>query len=263
MQNRYDILVIITDDEINRKFKDIWIRNLKDTNFNLWFVYGRGKGHNEHSEGKEKGIRVVKGDSYIDLYANVPETFENIIYKTLVCLDYVKNVTSSDFIIRSNMSTLINPEKLEKFLTTLPKSNVFGGPFIGNNTEHLLISGTLMIMSRDITDYIVNTSFVNNHNEDVIINRLLPDTYTTFNVSRLDFVDKVIYHKSFKDNKNIFCYRFKTQNRHKDAVLMKLIMDNFDNIYSIKELNLSHSIEELPLYQHLYNTPHVHRRNKR
>ncbi len=266
---RTPILVIITDNVIDEKFKNVWIDNVKMYNdkFTLWFVYGKENRTIENYIRIETVFgdsKVVNNDTHNELYINIPDTFENIIFKTLVSMSYVLNVTNCNYLIRTNMSTLLNLDKFEKIFNNLPKKNLFAGPFIGNINKRPWISGTLFIMSRDTVEYILSKPFVNDKNEDIIINTLVPDEFVSFNIPRLDFIqDTVLYHKSFIGNEDILCFRFKTSDRLYDATLMNDLMISLGQhketlTHFVSNLGLCIR-EEMPVYQHVYNTPCIYK----
>jgi len=63
------------------------------------------------------------------LYIKGRETYTNILYKTIQSLNYVFKELSSeyDYVIRSNISTIIDLTNLYTFASTLPKTGVYTG----------------------------------------------------------------------------------------------------------------------------------------
>lgn len=57
------------------------------------------------------------------------ETLPNITYKTIMGLDYIHNNISSsyDFVVRTNVSTLINLNNLFNFLSSIENKNIYTG----------------------------------------------------------------------------------------------------------------------------------------
>ena len=99
------------------------------------------------------------------------EFYKGILGKTLKSLEYlIQKGLVYDFIVRTNISTLINLDLLYKHLTNIPTENIYTGGFILNlqwldpeagiidetlfGTEFL--QGTCIILSWDIVNKLVN-----------------------------------------------------------------------------------------------------------
>lgn len=138
------------------------------------------------------------------------ESLLNIMHKTLLAFAYFINYKTDvkyDYIIRSNISTLINIVNLSKFLRKLPANNVYVGgklesleslewydPKSGITNESMnkynmytlkYIQGFSIIFSYDVVKFIVDNNYLLNHNivDDVTIGLFirnnLPNVYET------------------------------------------------------------------------------------
>jgi hypothetical protein len=104
----------------------------------------------------------VKGD----------ECFLNILKKTVVSMRYVLENHKFDFLIRTNISTILSIKKLTNFLSFIPKNNYYGSGIYLNlqNIAHpygvvddslfgtIYGQGTCIILSNDIVKNICNNS---------------------------------------------------------------------------------------------------------
>ena len=68
------------------------------------------------------------------IFVKGKETYMNILYKTIKSIEYLFKKEEYDFVIRTNISTIINIPKLINYLTYLnPKEHLYtGGSFFGN-----------------------------------------------------------------------------------------------------------------------------------
>jgi inosine/xanthosine triphosphate pyrophosphatase family protein len=76
-----------------------------------------------------------------------------MLEKFLWALDLLQNEPgwdSCDFIIRTNSSTFINLEVLNKYIDELPKRRCYAGPVVINRW----ITGTCIVFSRDLVKYL-------------------------------------------------------------------------------------------------------------
>lgn len=214
---KISLIVLASNDAIYNKFKNIWIKRLNQK-FHVYFVYGRENIDTDYSINLET-TTIKSHNNYSDIFCPFPETFDNMFDKTIEAL---KIIPKCDYIIRTNLSTLFDYNKLDNFMSTT-MDNFFGGPFIGETT---MVSGTCMIMSWDITRYLVkNVNRIEcfDSHEDVRINNIIKTIpyYSSINLPRLDFLDYCLYHNCMIGDDNIFIFRFKSDDRTKDVELMK------------------------------------------
>lgn len=215
------------------EFKLEWIKNInyiktKSVIYDFYFIYG---GH------KEKRVCY---NTYTDVYYKITESIHNMLRKTLFFFEYITKTVNFDFLIRTNLSTLFDFEKMLSWFSNINNLNFFGGSLIdgfdGRNTK---ISGTNMIFSKDIIDTIIlyQDRFSYVYNEDIELSMFVFINIKDCNhksISRVDFLESdICFQKCKTFDENIFCYRFKSDNRKNDVYYYSLILQ-----YSIFNKNL-------------------------
>jgi hypothetical protein len=176
------------------------------------------------------------------------ESYINILYKTLVGLEYIHNNISSsyDFVVRTNISTLINLNNLYDFLLTVPNKNIYtGGTLetlkwmlqtyeISENKQAYrnyyyglkYIQGTSIIMSYDVVKSIfkikqnIEYDIVDDVKLGILIRDNLPQVYK--NIETNPYA-KVSYNQYKPDSVFI---RNRSYNRINDIFVMKHIIHN-------------------------------------
>ena len=112
------ILTIFSDNDIYNEMLNVqrkYIHN--DDNIDAYFI--------TFDENLEEDIKII--DDII--YVKGKETHINILYKTMKSLNYIINTLGQtyDYVVRANISTVINFENLFNYLTTCPKTNLYTG----------------------------------------------------------------------------------------------------------------------------------------
>lgn len=212
-----NILILASKDDVSVRFKKEWVKNIKDISGQpltivpkFYFIYGNNSSI----------VRIVDKEFYTNIYCNCQETFENMFEKTIISLNIIPRTT---FTIRTNSSTMFDFKTLGIFLSAIKHDkNFFAGPFIGHTLD---ISGTCLVMTSDIVDYLIQNKnwFHYIYNEDVRINRIIQMKieFNTVNIKRIDFINNYcLYHKCNINDLDIFCFRFKTDDRKLDAYRM-------------------------------------------
>jgi hypothetical protein len=106
------------------------------------------------------------------IYVKGEETTLNILKKTIVSMKYIFENHNIDFLIRTNVSSIININKLKQIVDYMPKKNFYGGSNYLNlqwlSYEHgiydvslfgtIYAQGTCIIFSKDILEHICNNS---------------------------------------------------------------------------------------------------------
>lgn len=110
----------------NQKSKAIWLRGGKTTRFNL----------------KTK-----------TLYVPIEEKYENILEKTLLGMRWSLENLKFDFLIRANVSTYFNDEKVIDTLKTKPREGLFLGGYLDfkkmpTSNPELFINGGAIFLNR-------------------------------------------------------------------------------------------------------------------
>jgi hypothetical protein len=108
----------------------------------------------------------VEGDF---IYVKGEDTYINITYKTIKALEYAVKNLSFDYMIRTNMSTIINIPALNAYCSTLRKTKIYTGghklTLQWLDIKNILkdktlwgikyIQGTSIIMSHDVVSYMI------------------------------------------------------------------------------------------------------------
>ena len=92
-----------------------------------------------------------------------------IYIKTIKSINYINENYNYDFLVRTNLSSFWNLKNLINLKNLLPLNN-FAGGFIIFNT---FISGTGIILSKDVSINIAKSLIISNEFEDVYISKLL------------------------------------------------------------------------------------------
>lgn len=136
------ILTIFSDNDIYNEMLNIqrkYIHN--DENIDAYFI--------TFDENLEEDIKII--DDII--YVKGKESYINILYKTIKSLNYIINTLGQtyDYVVRANISTIINFENLFNYLTICPKTNLYTG-------------GKLEILSWRLAPYEISESKQNQRN---------------------------------------------------------------------------------------------------
>jgi hypothetical protein len=239
------VCIIASDSDDYLKFKELWLKNISfiksrknnTINYHFYFLYGGDT------------TKINHFSEYTELYFDIPETLQNILRKTLCAFDYFNTkYDNNSLFLRTNLSTVFDFEKYSTWLSDIPLSKFFGGSIIdGYNGFHTKISGTNMIMSLDILQFVLlhQDRFSFTKNEDIELSSLIMYNYPCFmkTMKRLDFITtKVLYHRCNLYSPDISCFRFKSSDRLRDTDLashiLNLIHSNQSIITYIRDLIL-------------------------
>lgn len=210
--------------------KDLWIKNAKDkTNIEVYFLYG-----NRNIEA-EYNVEKVSNNCF-DFNVNCVENLQNLLYKTIIFFEWIIKNRKDCMIIRSNLSTVFELDKLYSMCLELYRYTfLFGGTFItGFNYTESLMSGANMIFSLGtikLITWLKNKLLDSKEYDDITLSRFIfnkcKQTHRFYNMPRIDIVDKVQFNYcTLNDTNNVLCYRFKTNNRIEDTHLMKTFIES-------------------------------------
>lgn len=199
------------------------------------------------------------------IYIKGKESYTNILYKTIISLHYLINALGKryDYVIRTNISTVIHYNNLIQYLTTLPLTNVY----IGGKVEELkwllqpyeisenkqeqrnsyyglkYIQGNGIILSFDVVTKLLEYSsffeydIVDDVKLGIIIRDYLPNVYE--NINKLALGNVSYNALSIYDHKDAVFFRNRTSNRMLDIHTIRNIVYQ---LYNIKYLNYKHVI---------------------
>jgi len=229
--------------------KNIWFENVNEFNKRsdkdkvyLFFL----EGHKRHDR-TQYAIEQISENHIYKFKANCEEKFENLLRKTLIFFQYVKEFHNEKiddeytFVIRSNLSTLFNLERVFKMFKEInnkmieSKSDLFIGASIIDNYYELktCYSGTNITMSLPIVKIVASNAknvMETAKEDDIALSRWTIENnrgnLLSQDIMRVDFIEEVLLNSINKiDDEKIFCYRFKTKNREDDSKLMKTLLE--------------------------------------
>jgi len=160
------------------------------------------------------------------IYIKGHEEFHKIYEKTILSIEYINKIYTYDYLVRTNISSFWNIDHLFKYSNQLPRVGCLSGIYMFNH----FISGTGIILSRDVSEYLL-TFPIGYTSDDVLISDNLKRKYAVF---RLD--DSLMYFCindkiNIPDNiDNILYFRIKNNNRDLDIEIFKLLLRKIYNI---------------------------------
>ncbi|MFY7728211.1 MAG: glycosyltransferase [Flavobacterium sp.] len=189
------------------------------------------------------------------MYVKGSESYTNILYKTIKGLDYIIHTKSQqyDYIVRSNISTILHLSNLCAYLDSLPRNEVYTGctletlrwmlaPYeILETKQHRrndyygvqYIQGTCIILSRDVVQYLLSIQSTIEYDivDDVKIGLIIRDHLpVVYNAMKKLPLAKVTYNNMYEPN--TVCIRNRSSNRLSDVHRMRTIISDIysDNI---------------------------------
>lgn len=179
---------------------------------------------------------------------NIPETYNNMGHKMIAAFETALHTKDFDYIVRINSSCYCDKKQLEKYIETLPETNVFAGVEVegSEKNEKFMWGGTGWVFSKDIIQLIVDNKQHYDHSimEDVAIGHLMNKLnvpYTKGSACSLNEKDgaylcigyggESIEFENFEDLKklNYHFYRCKIdRDRKQDAFLMNKLFANLN-----------------------------------
>ena len=205
-----------------------------------------------------------------DIYVKGNESYMNILDKTIKSFELMNKLhIDYDFLIRANISTIIDINNLLKFLNSIPKNNIYCGgcklnlqwldPNYGIVDDTLFglnyIQGTSIILSKNIVESICNNKDKLNYKiiDDVSIglfikkyhNNIFVDTHNLNKYNNIKVnVDQSVFMKSYGEgnclesidniqNKNIVFYRNRSNLNKVDMARMEMISKCLIEIYNL------------------------------
>lgn len=167
---------------------------------------------------------ICEKDHFI--YIKGQEEFHKIYEKTVLSIDYINKNYKYDYLVRTNISSFWNIDHLFKLANQLPRTGCFSGIYMFNH----FISGTGIILSRDVCEYLL-TFPIGYTSDDVLISDNLKHKY---NIFRLDeslmyycIQDKIDIPDSVE---NILYFRIRNNNRSIDIEIFKILLRKIYNI---------------------------------
>jgi len=242
----------------------------RSSNIDVYFV----------SFNEEQQEDVIIKDDFI--FVKGKEHHINILFKTMEALDYInsKMPNNYDFIVRSNISTIINLDNLYKYLNSIPNTNIYTGGTLetlnwllqpyeiseekqANRNDYYglkYIQGTSIIMSNDVVQSIlkmkenIEYDIVDDVKLGIIIRDNFPEIYANIENQVLALaLAKVSYNKFEPDSVFI---RNSSYERKMDVHKMRIMVNihllnnaiqypNFDKIIYITNKNINDKLQSV------------------
>jgi hypothetical protein len=151
------ILVLASNNnQIYKNCRKIWKQYMNvDPSIKVFFVYGKIQPNNI--------LEYYDPDSDI-IFENIEESYPVLIQKTIEAFKIIKTKIEFDFLIRTNLSTFWDFNKLHLHLNDLPVTNCYSGdgPLPNYNAQGYYLSGTDTI----VTPEMINSIILNEHKVD-------------------------------------------------------------------------------------------------
>lgn len=162
-KSKYKAVILVYsshNEEIYRNARENWLR-FKDSNpnFKVLFLYAG-------DPVKEYGL--VKQDCDL-IYDDLKESITGVVEKTQRGIKYASENYEYDYIVRPNVTSILDLNALDKYLDTLPKSNVYNGGIVVHNQKIPLVRGAMIIFSKDVAEKLIDTEIKYIDIEDVSI----------------------------------------------------------------------------------------------
>ena len=191
---------------------------------------------------RETQVNLIEQENDI-IYVKGKEHVLNILYKTITALEYLFQKTQYDFVIRSNISTIIHIPKLIQYLHTIPKTGIYTSsqflnlqwldPRAGIHNTSLFgtiyASGISITLSNDTVKYLINNKDKLRH--DIVDDVSIGLIFQTYNPTILNegkqYMSSNLYTNAVTKDTNINDYIFfrnKSSNRMVDIQIMDLIV---------------------------------------
>jgi hypothetical protein len=225
------VLVIYNESDIYNKMLEIQ-KSYMHTNSNIDVFYIIYRKNQKAYIEFENNIIYING---------LEISWFNILEKTIIALDTILNILNCkyDYIVRTNISTIIKLNELYTYLLKLPKTNVYTGGIINkicidphcgitpykfdlyNCKDTFFVSGTSIIMSYDVCKNILNNKHLLKYDlfDDVAIGlfvkKYLTEAYVNiYNYSTITDTNPIYENRIFIRNK---C----SNNREDDIINMQ------------------------------------------
>jgi hypothetical protein len=219
-----NILVLIISSNnlpIYEKNKEVWrIYMNSHSNIDAFFI-------EYHSDSNVK----IENNT---IYLPGKESFENILTKTLLSLDYFiyknKNNKKYDFVVRTNLSTVWDFDYLVNYVETLPKEKLYAGPIgpyyrVENGVFWFHFAGGMaIIMSIDVCELLllpekqkIAKEFKVMDDIDIGYSLHVSGIYLTpFEYFKVNSLYKFHQFESNIQSRKYLCYRAKSESKNRN-----------------------------------------------
>lgn len=182
------------------------------------------------------------------IYVRGEESLLNIMFKTLESFRLlIDSNINFNFIIRTNMSTIINLFALDNFLKSIPQKNIYCGGHILNlqwldpingiiDQKYFglnYVQGTSIILSKDMVEFclkhqdLFNLEVIDDVSFGIFFQKYKPQIYNNITQHNASFA---IFDSKVSIKNDIPFIRFCTSDRNKDILNMQ---DTVQDLYNI------------------------------
>jgi hypothetical protein len=204
----------------------------------------------------------IENDIYLehDLIFQGTESFVPGIYiKSVKALQYINQNFNYDFVIRTNLSSFWHMNNLFELLNSVPIHGYAGG--YGHQG---FLSGTGIIMSKDVGYTIAHSNDQSNLMDDIVISNIIQaNGYSMINVTdykwcyliqgnhqpvdQQEFVSNGPFNPDITFSPNVLYFRIRNEpDRNIDLQYFKLLLDKIYNIDSNRIESMPKVIEPIP-----------------
>lgn len=197
------LLIISSQEEPYRSFEKLCRYYIfSHSNIDSYFIEFSSQINDNYQISNSKII--FKGQESV-----IPGCYE----KTKLALKYLFN-TNYDYVVRTNLSTLIDLNSLFAHLENSPREKYYAGFKASYKNRIPFCSGALFILSKDIAEFLnSHTIFKQNTPDDVYIGEIINNKFGDI---RKHLNRQIITDSKTPLNKRVCQYRFKTSNRLED-----------------------------------------------
>lgn len=191
---------------------------------------------------RETQVNLIEQENDV-IYVKGKEHVLNVLYKTITALEYMFQKTEYDFVIRSNISTIIHIPKLIQYLYTIPTTRIYtSSQFLKlkwidhkagiHNTSlfgTIYASGISITLSNDTVKYLINNKDKLRYDivDDISIGLFFQTHNPLILKKGIKYMSSNLYTNAVTKNTNINNYIFfrnKSSNRMVDIQIMNLIV---------------------------------------
>ena len=243
MKKKYRAVILILASNNNQIYKNcrkIWKQYMNvDTSIKVFFVYGKIPPNNI--------LECYDPDSDI-IFENIEESYPVLIQKTIEAFKIIKTKIEFDFLIRTNLTTFWDFNKLHLHLHDLPTTNCYSGdgPLPNYNAQGYYLSGTDTI----VTPEMISSIILNEHKvdfqivEDAAMGKyfhgvfgapMLPNRICFFeDIYSIQEYDKIINRINNAKQNNKDHYRVKSASENREIIDYFIYQCLLKNIYNIE-----------------------------
>jgi hypothetical protein len=224
------ILIIASKEEIYEEFqkaqRNTWIKDIENRNdIKYFYVYN---GHHKFEVINDKIFCVHE------------ENINNILKKTIDAFNYINENYDYDYILRTNLCSYFIIDNLLKKLENKPKENLYWGVINYYFNPINYISGTCIILTKDLIKKIItNREKINYNNvehmsigtpvDDMSLGIFLNYDYKYIDAHRIDIEYNDLNYNEL-DIDNFYHIRFKSNNRKIDIKRMYALNNYLNNM---------------------------------